>query len=279
LLDERQIELLSGSLDGALSSQEQAELERLLEGSAEARQLRVELAADREELRTLPALTVPASLKQQTLLKARAARPKAGASWSARLMMAASLLLALGLSAYLMPPSRGVLRQRFHLRPGALAMKAAQVSEELRLAAEQAGQPHVLTSQPVSGRYLGGPARLYLHCDAGTTPGGSLLVRLAFDFDGDGEIDLRTEEQKLQVDEQEGYQQLACTWEALNGMRDLEHGMVHVELLNPSQEIPLTVKFDAQLARLELPFEPLQGSDTVTLEVPGGGAPGPPEKG
>jgi hypothetical protein len=55
--------------------------------------------------------------------------------------------------------------------------------------------------------------------------------------------------------------------------------MVHVELLNPSQEIPLTVKFDAQLARLELPFEPLQGSDTVTLEVPGGGAPGPPEKG
>lgn len=263
MLDERHIELISGSLDGVLTAEESSELETALAASPEARELMAELTADKEALRALPGLAVPPQLKQRALLKARAASPGGGTVPWRRLMMAASILVVLGLSFYVFQPLAGA-RHRFHLRPGALAMKAAQASEELSLAATEANDPHLLTSESVSGKYLGGPHQLHLHCDAGKIDGATLRVRLAYDFEGDGTFDVHSEPRELQLDQNEGFEELACVWEEVPGMRDLTNGKVQVELINSGKQGPLKLKFEPELARLELPFDKLEGSTELS---------------
>jgi hypothetical protein len=262
-LDERYIELISGSLDGVLSAEERSELEVALAASPEARELMAELTADKQALRTMPGLMTPPQLKQQTLLKARAASPGGGAPWH-RLLLAASVLLVLGLSFFYLRPLAAA-RHRFHLRPGNLAMKAARASEELSLAAAEANRTHLLTSESVSGKYLGGPTRLHLHCDAGKLADAKLQVSLAFDFDGDGKFDTHSEPRELQLDQNEGFEELACLWEEVPGMRDLENGKVQVQLTNPGQQGPLKLKFEPELARLELPFDKLEGPTELSF--------------
>jgi hypothetical protein len=256
--DERLIELLSGSLDDDLSAAESAELEALVEGSAEARELAEELKTDRKALRGLPALSAPAALKQKTLLKTRMKAPGGAPPWTRRLMMAAGLLVTLGLLWTVRPGQ--ALMSRLHLQPGQLAMTPAEASRELHLLAADANKPHVMMSQAVTGRFNGGQARLHLRCDAGSSKGGRLKVALAFDFDGDGKVDLRTDDQVLEVDDREGYQELACVFPHHQGMRDLARGRVHVELSSESADGPgLKVQLDPAQARLELPYDALQG--------------------
>lgn len=260
--DERVIELLSGSLDGMLSAEETTELETALASSSQAQELLALMTSDKEALRALPGLRVPDNLKQRGLLKARAQKASSGVPWR-RLMMAASLLVAVGLGFYILRPLAAV-RSRLHLRPGQLAMKAAQVSEELSLAAAGANTSHVMLSQAVTGSYTGGPTHFHLQCDAGEAEGGRLSVRLAFDFDGDGDFDAHSEPQVLEVDGKEGYQELAYSWPALDGMRDLENGKVQVELASSSDKgPPLKVKFQPEQARLDLPFDRLTSPDEV----------------
>ncbi len=256
--DERLIELLSGSLDDDLSAAESSELQAVLESSAEARALLDELRADREALRGLPVLTVPADLKQRTLLRARMKAPGGAAPWTRRLMMAAGFLVTLGLLWTVRPGQ--VLMSRLHLQPGQLAVTPASASQELHLLAADANKPHVMMSQAVTGRFNGGQAKLHLRCDAGLLKGGRLKVALAFDFDGDGKVDLRTDHQVLEVDDKEGYQELACVFPHHSGMKDLARGHVHVELSSESADGPgLNVQLDPAQARLELPYDTLQG--------------------
>lgn len=70
-------ELFSAYLDGQLTSQERAEVERLLASSAEARQLLEELRLVRESLQRLPVYKVPEDLAARILQEAR--RRKAAA--------------------------------------------------------------------------------------------------------------------------------------------------------------------------------------------------------
>lgn len=256
--DERLVELLSGSLDGDLNSEESSELKAMLEGSAEARALADELRADREALRALPLLRAPEGLKQKTLLKTRVKAPGGAAPWTRRLMMAAGFLVALGLLWTLRPGQ--ALMSRLHLQPGQLAMTPASASQELHLLAADANKPHVMMSQAVTGRFNGGQAKLHLRCDAGLSKGGRLKVALAYDFDGDGKIDLRTDHQVLELDNKEGYQELACVFPHHSGMKDLARGHVHVELSPESADGPgLKLQLDPAQARLELPYDTLQG--------------------
>ena len=254
LQDERLIELLSGSLDGVLTTEESAELQTALESSPEARALLAEMTSDKEAIRALPSLPVPANLKQRALLKARAKGGSAGAPWRP-LLMAASLFLVVGGTLYTFRPLKSF---RLHLRPGQLAMKAAEASEELTLAAETSSQPHILLSDALSGRYNHGHARVHFQCDAGKAPGGRVKVSLAFDFDGDGQIDKRSQPQVLEVDDKDGYQDLACNFPDMDGMRDMQNGKVQVELSSESEQgPPVKVKFEPQQAKLDLPFDSL----------------------
>lgn len=254
LQDERWIELISSSLDGVLTAEESDELDAALSESPEARALLAEMTTDKAALRALPELQAPANLKQRALLKARASGRSSGGSWQG-LLMAASLFLVVGLTIHTLHPLRAL---RLHMRPGQLASKAAQVSEELSLAAESANQPHLLLSEALSGRYNPGPAHVHFQCDAGRAQGAKVRVALAFDFTGDGEFDKRTRPQVLEVDGQEGYQDMACTFPPMDGMKDLENGRVQVELSSDSASgPPLKVKFEPAQARLDLPFDPV----------------------
>ena len=251
--DDRIIELLSGSLDGVLTAEESAELRTALDSSPEARALLAEMTLDKEAIRALPSLKVPDNLKQRALLKARAKGGSGGWPWRP-LLMAASLLLVVGGTFYTFRPLRSFL----HLRPGQLAMRAAEASEELTLAAVTSRQPQVLVSDALSGRYNHGHARVHFQCDAGNAHGGRVKVTLAFDFDGDGQIDKRSAPQVLEIDDQEGYQDVACKFTDMDGMQDMHNGKVQVELSSESEQgPPVKVKFEPQQAKLDLPFDNL----------------------
>jgi hypothetical protein len=255
MLEDRLLELLSASLDGALSPQETEELEAALAGNSDAQQLLAAMLADKEALRALPALQTPEELKRRTLTKAKAAGRSTGLP-QGRLLMAASLILAVGLAAYALRPFEGI-RNRLHLRPGQLAGRAASIAEEIALVAE-GGKPHLFSAQAVSGKHTGGAAHLRLHCDAGTRAG-RLVARLAFDFEGDGKVDSYSQARELKIDDTEGYQVVACSWDDLTGMRDLDGGQVHLELSNGDKAgPPLKVRFEPEQAHLDLPFQDLE---------------------
>jgi hypothetical protein len=258
LPDDRLIELISASLDGALDAEETAELEAALQDSPAARDLVQAMAADREALRALPAVAAPPALKARALQTIKSMPAELGRPWQRMLALAACVGLVFGLFSYFRPV-RSLANSVMYLRPGKIAARAAAVSQELHLAAEGAGHSHVMVSEGVSAHYHGGPTRLHLLCDAGLAPGGRLLVRLSFDFDGDGKVDVHTEPQVLQVDHQRGYQELACTWPALAGMKDLKNGRVQVEVAagEPGGP-PLSVRLEPQQAALELPFDDIK---------------------
>ncbi len=65
MTDERTLELVSAAADGELNASEQAELERLLETSSEARKFQVELAEMDSLLGEIPAIEPPDSLHTQ----------------------------------------------------------------------------------------------------------------------------------------------------------------------------------------------------------------------
>jgi hypothetical protein len=265
LQDDRLIELLSGSLDGVLSADETSELEAAMARSPEARDLLAQLTSDKEALRTLPALQAPDNLKQRALLKARAASPAAGMPWR-RFLMAASVLLLIGAGFFIFRPIAAI-ENRLHLHPGALARKAAQASHELSLAAAGSSQSHVMLSQAVSGNYNGGPTHLHVLGDAGNLVGGRLRVRLSFDFEGDGKFDLHSEPRELELDQTDGYQELACTWPTLEGMKSLNKGKVQVELVADSEGPPLKLKLEPDQARLDLPFDNMEFHDELATSA------------
>lgn len=265
LQDERLIELISGSLDGVLTAEESLELETALASSEQARGLMAEMTSDQAALRALPSLQAPANLKQRALWKARSERRASGGSWQG-LLMAASLFLAVGITLHTFRPLQAL---RLHLRPGQLATRAAEMSEELSLAAESANNPHVLLSDSLSGRYNGGPAQVHFQCDAGQAQGAKVRVAMAFDFTGDGAFDKHTQPKVMEVDSQEGYQEMACTFPPMDGMKDLEQGRVQVELSSGSEKgPPLKVKFAPDRARLDLPFDPVsEGSQAAAARL------------
>ena len=65
MTDERTLEMISAAFDGKLNASEQAELEQLLENSAEARKFQAELAEMNSILGELPAIEPPDSLHAQ----------------------------------------------------------------------------------------------------------------------------------------------------------------------------------------------------------------------
>ena len=229
LQDERLIELISGSLDDALSSDETAELQAALATSADARQLLEELRQNRHGVREMPTLQAPPNLKQRVRLKVLASRPaELGRPWQKLLLMAASVALVFGVF-YTFRPLK-TLANTLHIRPGQLVARVDAVSEELHLAAGGAQSSHTMVAENVTAQYVGGMARVHLPCDAGKLPGGKLTVSLHFDFDGDGKVDLHTAPRLLEVDGREGYQDLVCAFPIVDGMRDMQHGKVHLQV-------------------------------------------------
>lgn len=65
MTDQRTLELVSAAADGELNASEQAELEQLLESSAEARKFQTELAEMDSLLAKVPAIEPPSSLHTQ----------------------------------------------------------------------------------------------------------------------------------------------------------------------------------------------------------------------
>lgn len=257
LRDERLIELISGSLDGVLSSEEAAELEEALASSAQARQLEAELRLDRQSLRDLPKLAAPESLKRDTLLKVRAtATPAPSRTWQRVVLLAASVALVVGIFQTFR--AGGVITNTLYLSPGRLTTRVASVSQELHLSSVGGTSSHTMVSENVSGELLRGKTtRVHLLGDAGAVPGGKLAVRLHFDFDGDGQVDLHSPSRVIEVDGTEGYQNLVCAFPPMEGMRDLHNGTVHLEVACESGP-PLKLKLDPQQSRVELPFTALK---------------------
>lgn len=251
LQDERLIELISGSLDDDLSAEEKVELEAALASSVEARQLASEIRADREALRSLPKLSAPESLKQRTSGVKTVAPPAPGQPWQRVVLLAASVVLTVGLFRSFGPAS-----ETLYLSPGRLTMQAASVHEELNLASSGDSGSHTMVSEKLSGEFLPGkPLRVDLLGDAGAVPGGKLMVSLHFDFDGDGKIDLRSPSRVLEVDGREGYENLVCTFPAMEGMRDLTNGTVYLKV---ACEDGPPVKLKLEQASLTLPFADLK---------------------
>ncbi len=255
--DERLIELISGSLDDALTSDEEAELEAALAASAEARQLAAELRQDRQALRGLPKLVTPESLKQSTLVKVRAAEPPVSSRpWQRVLLLAASMALVVGIfNTFRFSKATATT---LYLSPGRLTMRTDSLSQELHLSAGGGTSSHTMVSENVSGEFLRGKtARVHLLGDAGAVPGGKLAVRLHFDFDGDGQVDLHSPSRVIEVDGTVGYQNLVCAFPPMEGMKDLRNGTVHLEIACETGP-PLKLRLDPQQARVELPFAGLK---------------------
>ena len=252
--NERLIELISGSLDDALSAEEIAELEQALAADPSARDLQAKMASDRGALQALPSLTAPPQLKRQALQNAQQRRPVASRLWLRRGLMAASVLIAAGLFWQARPESPGA---RLNLRPGQLTeLAAAEASELMSLTGGDKGA-HLMLSEALTGRYQRGTARLQLRCDAGNAAQAHLVVRLAFDFDGDGNFDLRSEPQVLPLDSTEGYQTVACEV-PLAAMTDLEGGRVQVELATVDENAPpVKVRLEPGQATIDLPYQGL----------------------
>ncbi len=252
LQDERLIELISGSLDDELSAEEKVELEAALASSAEARQLAAEMREDREALRNLRVLSAPDSLKQRAVGKMGTVTPLApGRPWQRVALLAASLALTFGIFRTFGPTG-----DTLYLSQGRLTTRAEAHGQELQLASKGGSDSHTMVSENLSGRFLPGkPTRVDLLGDAGTVPGGKLLVSLQFDFDGDGQIDLDSHTHVLEVDSTHGYENLVCTFPAMEGMRDLTNGTVQLEVA--CEDSP-PVKLNLEQASLTLPFADLK---------------------
>ncbi len=80
MTDQRTLELVSAAADGELNAGEQAELENLLESSAEAREFQMELAEMDSLLAKVPAIEPPGSLHTQIVDCITLSQEKAGNS-------------------------------------------------------------------------------------------------------------------------------------------------------------------------------------------------------
>lgn len=250
-------ELLSASLDEVLSAEEQSELEKALASSEEARELLAKMRSDQRALRNLPKLAASPELRR----RAAPALPKRqeGLSWKRRALKAASIVLVVGLFWYFRPV-KSLVEGRLHLAPGRLVARAAAVSHELHLAARGAEKTEVMTSEPLSASYQGGPTSLHLHCDSGGMPNARLIFKLAFDFDGDGKYEQQTTETR-ELQTKKGYQEVVCTWPEIKGMQDLRTGRVRIEVSNGSdQGPPIKLLFDPDHARTDIPYRHLRFS-------------------
>ena len=257
LSDDRLIELISASLDDALSPQEAAELETALASSAQARQLSEVLRGDSQALRALPSLQAPPELKRRTLAKLSQQAPSAlGRPWQRVALLAASFALVVGIFNSFQAGKEKV--NALYLAPRRLVTSAETKGHELRLSSGGTENSHLMVSENLSGRLLKAKsARVHLLCDAGSTPGGKLSVSLHYDFDGDGQVDLRTSPQVLDLDDTDGYQELLFSFGPAEGMSDLRNGKVHLEVACQDGP-PLRLKFEPQGARVELPFSGLK---------------------
>ena len=250
--DERLLELISASLDDALEPGEQEELEAALATSLEARQLADELGLDRQVLRSLPALVAPEELRERTLRRIEATSapvPTRVRPWQRAILLAASVALVIGVSTAF-GPNRSETNT-LYLSLGKLKGQAVAVRDELRL---QPISRQTMVWENVSGDFLRGEAaQVHLLGDAGTVTGGKLSVRLNFDFDGDGQVDLRSQARVVEMDDTEGYQHLVLDFPPSGELKSLRNGSVQLEVACENGT-PLTLKLDSQRARVSLPF-------------------------
>lgn len=81
MTDQRTLELVSAAADGELNSSEQAELEQLLENSAEAREFKAELAEMDSLLGAVPVIAPPSSLHTQIVNRIKLPQDKVNTSF------------------------------------------------------------------------------------------------------------------------------------------------------------------------------------------------------
>lgn len=252
-------EFLSASLDGELSAEETALLEAELATSDAARRLLDDLRADRERFCHLGELKAPPELKAKTLSRIQKLGAPRRPVGRKLLLLAASVVLVMGLFWYLRPNSTP--GARLYFLPGFIAMEAGKVGQDLRVAlgGEEGQDGHVLVSAPMSGRFTGGGTKVEFLADAGHFQGGRILVRLAFDCDGDGVFESHGEPQVRELDDQEGFQRIACHWGKVEQIQDLEQGKVKVEVLTQNPDGPMVaLDLGEGDVNLEIPFADLQ---------------------
>lgn len=202
-------ELASAALDDRLTADEQAQLD----ASPEALALQAAFSRDRAALKALPRVKAPPEMAARVGLRARRERFN---SWVRRgLGLAACLVLAFWALSFFRP-HRG-------------------------LPLDQLG--------PLTGTFRGGPTHLSLSLDAGATPGVQPIIRVSFDFNGDGKWDYAQVSAPIVLDGREGWERIEV--EVSSGeMRDFTGGRVHVELLNGAG-----VKLDGAGSRIVLPYK------------------------
>ncbi len=252
-------EYISASLDGELNVEETALLKAELRASESARRLQEELRADRQRFRNLLPMKAPAELKAQTLSKVqRLGAPRRSVARKL-FLLAATALVVMGLFWYLRPNSGP--GARLYFRPGFIAAEAGKIGQDLRVALGGQDQ-HVLVSAPMSGRFTGGDTRVEFLADAGEVHGGKILIRLAFDCDGDGVFESHGEPQFRDLDNKEGFQRVVCRWGNIEQIRDLEKGTVKVEVLNqdPKSSV-VALDLGSENVHLEIPFADLEVHD------------------
>jgi hypothetical protein len=100
----------------------------------------------------------------------------------------------------------------------------------------------------LDGPFHGGRTHLSLLLDAGTRAGAQPVVKVSYDFNGDGNWDHTQSSQPLALDAREGWERVEVDL-AQADLRDFSGGRVQVELLNAEG-----VKLDGPSSRITLPY-------------------------
>lgn len=224
---ERLEELISASLDEALEPAERQELESELQSSPQARALRDACARDRERLRELPRPTVPADLSRR--IHAQTHRQRLNSDWRRGLGLAASVALV------------------FWLVTG---------RSDGRLPVSELAREPLL-----EGSFRGGATRLRVRLDAGTRAGLHPVVKLSYDFNGDGHWERSELSAPLPLDDREGWQSFDIdTLVGSEGpLQDFRGGRVRFELVDADG-----VQLDADGSYLYLPYQWLREGNSRT---------------
>ncbi len=159
MLPDRDLQLLTASVDGELSSQQRRQLERLLHGSEEARQVLHRLQEDARRLGSLPVPSLSRDLsapilqtivdRRLTPARPRKFQPQPGVPFWKGLVAAAAVLLMLGVASYLcFAPSESRMPGNTDPGPAAVVQPPVGPSQPGAIVAERIKAPRLLPPDP-----------------------------------------------------------------------------------------------------------------------------------
>lgn len=260
--------LLSAQLDGELTPDEEERLEQHLQSCDACQAARDDYQTIGGGLRALPREAPPEALREaiDKRIASEVPRRPLWVRWTGGLAAAAALAFLVGWLA--LQSGTPTSLARLHLHPeGFLATAAASlpVSRELRYSsAEHPDQTY--RSEPLLGAYVAEErTHFVLYVDGEETGADDIIVRVSYDFEGDGSVDRVETFADIDTDSEPGWQRftdIAGGVQAEGSYRDLTAGTVQVELWNAGDPHPAKVLCgrtqDTSGSHLVLPYDGLE---------------------